>query len=275
MAVSLLFVHALTSIHPGTGQGVGTIDLPIARERATNLPVIPGSTLKGCLRAYGMLQDEARREDAFGKSDQQGKLRISDARLLLLPVRALGSTFAWVTSPYVLRRFQRDCDLLRAATPPRDIPEPGKDQAEMSDRSACLKIGEKSRLVLEDVDFEVEVTEPAKRWANWIAERLFEKNPEWRPEFAKRFGIVGDSHFDYLCEYATEVNAHIAIEGGKAKDKALWYEETLPAETVLVAVIEDGGGVAAGEVVPAVLRLGGNESTGQGLARLARAGGAL
>ena len=35
MAVKLMFVHALSSLHAGTGQGVGTIDLPIARERAT------------------------------------------------------------------------------------------------------------------------------------------------------------------------------------------------------------------------------------------------
>ena len=46
----LMFVHALTSLHAGTGQGVGVIDLPIARERATDLPLVPGSSLKGCLR---------------------------------------------------------------------------------------------------------------------------------------------------------------------------------------------------------------------------------
>jgi CRISPR-associated protein Cmr4 len=50
MAARLMFVHALSSLHAGTGQGVGTIDLPIARERATDLPVIPGSSIKGCLR---------------------------------------------------------------------------------------------------------------------------------------------------------------------------------------------------------------------------------
>ena len=50
MAVKLMWVHALSALHAGTGQGVGTIDLPIARERATNLPVVPGSSIKGCLR---------------------------------------------------------------------------------------------------------------------------------------------------------------------------------------------------------------------------------
>ena len=47
----LSFVHALSPLHAGTGQGAGIIDLPIAREKATGLPYLPGSSLKGTLRA--------------------------------------------------------------------------------------------------------------------------------------------------------------------------------------------------------------------------------
>ena len=36
MDAKLLFVHALSPLHAGTGQGVGVVDLPIAREKATN-----------------------------------------------------------------------------------------------------------------------------------------------------------------------------------------------------------------------------------------------
>lgn len=275
MAVRLLFVHALTSIHPGTGQGVGTIDLPIARERATNLPYIPGSTLKGCLKAYGLLKDDAaRRDDFFGKSDQQGKLRISDARLLLLPVRSLGSTFVWATSPYLLRRFERDCRLLGATEPPKKIPQPNESQAHMLDNAASITVGGHARLVLEDLDFEIR-NDQAKDWAEWIADRLFANAPDWRPEFLKRFAILSDSQMDYLSEFATEVNAHVSIEGGTAKDKALWYEESLPAETVLVAIIQERG-VNADDAVPQdrAIQFGGNETTGQGIARLVMSGGA-
>ena len=35
MNTHILFLHALSPLHPGTGQGVGSIDLPIARERST------------------------------------------------------------------------------------------------------------------------------------------------------------------------------------------------------------------------------------------------
>ncbi|NTV66007.1 MAG: type III-B CRISPR module RAMP protein Cmr4, partial [Oscillochloris sp.] len=37
MTTHMLFTHALSPLHPGTGQGVGVIDLPIAREKATGL----------------------------------------------------------------------------------------------------------------------------------------------------------------------------------------------------------------------------------------------
>ena len=43
--VALLFLHALSPLHAGTGQGIGAIDLPIAREKATGIPYLPGSSL--------------------------------------------------------------------------------------------------------------------------------------------------------------------------------------------------------------------------------------
>ena len=105
MAVKLMWVHALSALHAGTGQGVGTIDLPIARERSTNLPLVPGSSIKGCLK--DTFEDSPEREAVFGKQESAGLLQVADARLLLLPVRCLGATFMWVTSPYVLRRLRR------------------------------------------------------------------------------------------------------------------------------------------------------------------------
>ena len=51
MTTQLTFVHALSPLHAGIGQGAGVIDLPIAREKATGIPFLPGSSLKGALRA--------------------------------------------------------------------------------------------------------------------------------------------------------------------------------------------------------------------------------
>jgi CRISPR-associated protein Cmr4 len=273
MATKLLFIQALTSIHAGTGQGVGTIDLPIARERATNLPVIPGSTLKGCLRAASTLPAESK-SSIFGTGDRQGKLRVSDARLILLPVRCPGSTFVWATSPYVLRRFQRDCLLVAGTNAPEIIPNPNDLTAHLKDKTSGIEINGKPRLVLEDLDFEIREGE-SKLWGEWISKRLYaDADAAWRPEFEKRFAVLSDTNLDYLCEFATEVNAHISIgESGTVEHGALWYEESLPAETVLVALVDFGNAEDAG-VIPSLLRVGGNETTGQGLARLVLAGGA-
>src|SRR6266581_7347401 len=113
MNARLTFVHALSPLHAGTGQGASVIDLPIAREKATGLPFLPGSSLKGTLRARCSGQNCPK---VFGPdaaeiqtdSNQASAAQFSDQRLLLLPVRSLVGTFAWVTSPYVLCRLARD-----------------------------------------------------------------------------------------------------------------------------------------------------------------------
>ena len=52
---SVLYIHALTSLHPGSGTALGVVDLPVQRERHTQWPTIPGSALKGVLR--GLIRD--------------------------------------------------------------------------------------------------------------------------------------------------------------------------------------------------------------------------
>src|SRR6266566_222789 len=102
MTTQLTFVHALTPLHAGIGQGAGVIDLTIAREKATGLPFLPGSSLKGALRA--LCVDETKCKQIFGpnpagsdpNSDYASSIQFSDQRLLLLPIRSLAGTFAWV-----------------------------------------------------------------------------------------------------------------------------------------------------------------------------------
>jgi CRISPR-associated protein Cmr4 len=92
------------------------VDLPVAREAATDYPVVPGSSLKGALLGFARQQSsngqermtEQVRHRIFGKSDNAGGLLVSDARLLLLPVRSLSSAYKWITCPHLLERFDRD-----------------------------------------------------------------------------------------------------------------------------------------------------------------------
>ena len=50
MSGAVMMMRALTSLHPGAGTSVGSIDLPVQREAATNWPMIRSSSIKGRLR---------------------------------------------------------------------------------------------------------------------------------------------------------------------------------------------------------------------------------
>jgi CRISPR-associated protein Cmr4 len=148
-----------------------------------------------------------------------------------------------------------------------------------------VTLGKAQRLVLEDLDFGVQ-TSGAEDWCTWIGKKLY-GDPEapWRDEMKKRFAILDDKSFDYLSEYATEITAHIKIDHdtGTVTAGALWYQESLPAETVLYLLIQadrarDGSKKSAEELLDAIegrhdVQFGGKAGAGQGLARLIPLGG--
>jgi CRISPR-associated protein Cmr4 len=66
MKPNLFYLHALSALHCGTGQAAGVIDLPIARDRASNLPLVPGSSLRGVLRDNFAGKDDQLENALFG-----------------------------------------------------------------------------------------------------------------------------------------------------------------------------------------------------------------
>lgn len=279
MKSKLLFLHAISPLHAGTGQGVGVVDLPIARERATNIPYLPGSSIKGCLRDlfYGHPQQNA----LFGPETQNAHeyasaASFSDARLLLLPVRSLKNVFVYATSPYLLARFARDAKHAALETP--KIPKLNTDQA-------CCSVQElvhASQLVLEDLDLKASWHTDAAAWAEWIAKQLL---PEAEQEsLQKRFVIVHDDIMSFLLETATELVARIKLEDDTktVTRGALWYEENLPAESLLTALVlttaakqkdsalqsAEASMDALLERLSGVVQFGGKATVGRGLCRV-------
>lgn len=251
MNACLLFVHALSPLHAGTGQGIGVIDLPIAREKSTGLPYLPGSSVKGTLRdkAGGQI-DAALRHKIFGPDtgnadDHAGSVQFSDQRLLLLPVRSLAGTFAWVTSPFILRRLLRDAQSANITDIPSTIPNLSTDSAWLVVKGSALLIDQK--VVLEDLDLQPsldsDAQESAAAWANWIAQQVFPSADDatWQQMLRERFCIVHDDMLSFLLDTATEVIARIKLdENAKTVDTAvggLWYEEALPTETILAGLV--------------------------------------
>jgi CRISPR-associated protein Cmr4 len=284
----------MTPLHVGTGHAVGAVDLPLAREKTTGFPYVPGSSLKGVLREVARLKGNGfPRQKLFGPerdnaSDHAGALLVSDAQLLLLPVRSLVGTFAWVTSPFLLRRLARDAREAGVGEVPM-LDMNGVEQAKVAKEQAIVTA---DRVVFEDLDFKAETDNKVKTLAEWLGKYLF-TGPgasDWQAMLLKRLCVIHDDAFAFFSLHGTEIVTRIAIDPDKktVKKGALWTEENLPTETVMVSLVE-GQSIAAPEhkveinaeealdqlkaLLEHPVQIGGDATTGRGRCRLALAGG--
>ena len=277
----LLFLHALTGLHPGSGTALGVVDLPISRERHTRWPLIPGSSLKGVLRAAcrGAL-DEPELAAVFGPgtanaSDFAGAVALTDARLLAFPVRSLRGVFAWATCPAVLERLGRDVRLLGGHDTTMTPPAVAPGEARCSSGSDLIVA--RDRLVLEE--FEYRRSGDDGNVARWLA-NLAVADPATRERLHRNLVILHDDDFTYFARYATDVLARVGLdyETKTVRKGALFYEEFLPPETLFYAGLiatssrnREVGLDAPGVLdlltrsVPNVLQVGGDQTIGKGL----------
>ena len=284
MQARLFHLHTLSALHCGTGQSAGVVDLPIARARATKLPIVPGSSLRGVLRQQIADANPADAGTLFGpktiggdRDSFAGALSIGDAHLLVLPVRCLAGIVGYVTAPFILRRYARDLARAGGALPalPR---EPAAGEAVAAPRSVNILDG---KLVLEDLDLTAREDAALKEWAARIARAAYPGDDESRKDFVARFALLPDSIMDFLAETATEIRARIALdpETGVVRPGALWYEENLPAETLLWGLYtisasnnrdDPRSGADLMDAMPGpdtLLQLGGKAGVGRGLTR--------
>jgi CRISPR-associated protein Cmr4 len=290
MLIKPYLIHALSPLHAGTGQSVDVIDLPIARTRATGIPFLPGSSLKGVLRERCRAPDEREESEAskavFGPDHTEadkhaGAFAVTDARLLALPVRSFRGAFAWVSSPLLLALARRD---LAAATRTKGQPEvtlpavalPKEPAARVSSPSRVMH--EDSKVYLEDLDLPAKVDGAVQAWATWL-QRLVAPGTDM---FTGRLVVVDDDTMSFLLETATQIDARVRIDGetGTVAQGALWYEESLPAETLLLGLamadrsrhptLELSGEQVLRHALPGELavQLGGKASVGRGRCRV-------
>jgi CRISPR-associated protein Cmr4 len=270
-------IHALSPLHAGTGDAADIIDLPIARMKATGIPFVPGSSIKGVLREHW----RERRRDANGKLEavfgppstdaalHAGALVVSDARLWALPVRSFRGVFAWVTSPLLLSLARRDLGT--------DVPviSLGSGKAATPAGSICVH-GQK--IYLEDLDLDASESSEASQWANCLAPLA----SPGQDIFTKRFVIADDETMALLWQTATQVDARVRIDEEKrtVAPGALWLEESLPSETLLIGLLaaersrRNGTSMSPQEVLTFALpnelplQFGGKATTGRGRCRL-------
>lgn len=286
MNAKLLFIHTLSPLHAGIGQGVGVIDQPIAREKATNIPYLPGSSIKGIFLDEYKRSGETDSDELFGSPNEgenkgaASSINFSDARLLLLPVRSIAGVFAWVTCPFVLERLKRDLNEIefKYDKPPMDIPSVDEEGCLICADIPPLIVIDSKQIILEDLPLNPQPSLAVKEWAEWLGNVLFPEDKKWQDYCKERFCLVSDDIFSFLLEIGTEVTARIGIdeETKSTADQALWYEEALPAETILVSLvvasyIKVAPGMAFNavhELTKKVLQFGGSATIGQGLCQV-------
>lgn len=286
MSVHLLLIHALSPVHAGTGHSPGAIDLPIARDKATGFPILPGSGIKGAMRSH--LTRTAPNDvksvfgpDTTGASEHAGGLWVGDANLVALPVRSVVGTFAWVTSPFLLGRFFRDAS--EAGMKPPGLPQGPPIAGCQTAKQAKLKEGNK--VYFEDLDFAVDENDAVGVIADWLGQHFFDTD-FWRLRFRERFCIVNDDVMSYLAQHGTDIVNRIRLENDtKTVAKgALWSEESLPTETLLAAhvVVAPNDKTKSAADLKTTLRsygsrtlqLGGDSTVGRGRCMLRVVGGA-
>ncbi|MCS7163554.1 MAG: type III-B CRISPR module RAMP protein Cmr4 [Thermodesulfovibrio sp.] len=318
----VLFLIAETPVHAGSGSEVGVVDLPIQRERYTDFPKIESSGLKGCIREafesankeidingekvrpknkIQYKKDNQDKETDYisllfgpeGEETHAGAFTITDARILLFPVKSLKGVFAWITCPMVLERFKRDQEIA------------GISHFNFSDFSKLVNtvpqssnIAISSKVVLEEFTFEVREKEETKKLAEWFSNNIFPNNDSyrfWREKIKKDLVILNDDDFKQFVKTSTEIMTRTKIDNvtGTVQSGALWTEEYLPQDTIMYSLVmftqlrveeDDKKGIFKAinnpdnEVklvaeffekgLPEVIQIGGNQTIGKGFVRV-------
>jgi CRISPR-associated protein Cmr4 len=298
-------VFTLTPTHCGTGQAAGAVDLPIAREVHTGLPVLPASSIKGVVRelvtlsASGENEDEVRRlfgplirlrtqENDTSESEQSlqaGDLVFLEGTLLAFPVRSLTGVFRWVTAPLLIDRLRRLMQALGAPLPEgftAPAPEDG-------DEGVVLPEGKAGPVSLEDLVFVEKRCRSDQRvgqLAEFLSAFVASSGSTDAAAFGERLVVVTNEVLQDLTRRATAVNARIVLDRESKTSDNLWYEETLPPDTLFAVVVAGRPGAGRSEGGTPVARLtrllqersvdggrvhytqiGGNVTVGQGLVR--------
>ena len=252
MQTKIMTFFTRAPLHVGAGSSVGAVDQPVTRERHTRLPIIPGSAIKGVLADLWNSEkiQSVNREgkpktdkdgrpvmiragkalELFGSDDNDnasaGHLLVGEARVLAFPVRSAKGSFAWLTCPLALRRFERDANV-----------KLNSDKLEGLSENQCVAADGvilEGHVILEEYCFQI-----IKKDVSAIAAEFkkYGDDPVWN-EVATRLVVVNDEMFSYFAENACNVVTRTRIndETGTVDGGALFNQEQVPSETMFYAV---------------------------------------
>lgn len=304
-----IFLFCESPVHAGSGSDLGIVDMPVQRERHTGFPKIEGSGFKGSLREAFERQGELffqgnkitateKKESielTFGPEkggEYAAALGLTDARVLLFPVKSVKGVYAWVTCPQVLEKFKNDLLLAGIAqtweVPPlNSTPDPCSLYVNPKEQEK----GKEKKIVLEEYTFPAFGDDKCSRLARWLADAIFPQEPSFnylREKMSRDLLVLSDDDFRDFVQMSTEVITRTRVDNtkGTVATGALFTEEYLPAETVLYSLVlaapifndkkglfvdqEKGVFQFLRENLPPVVQIGGNATIGKGLVRLGK-----
>lgn len=255
MNTKLMTIFTRTPLHVGCGSSVGAVDQPVARERHTGFPVIPGSALKGVLADQWLDRSDPEHpvrseegKDIFGEDDvsvkaKAGKVLVGDSKLLAFPVRSAKGCFAWITCPMALARFDRDT-FSRFSVSVSDPGEGAVFVAPGSDvvLSRTVQGTEKKDVVFEEYAFSAVEDECVGKLAETFGHLCADQ--VWKDLLVKKLAVVDDETFAYFAKNACEIAQHNRISDvtNTVDGTGFFNQENVPSETLFYALLssEDG-----------------------------------
>lgn len=232
MTTKLMTIFTRTPLHVGCGSSVGAVDQPVARERHTHFPVIPGSAIKGVLADLWNENHQRTNEGKtyFGEDDNKvsakaGCISFGEAKLLAFPVRSARGCFAFLTSPLALERFKRDAGL--------DLSVPEAPATMKCLAGKAVVFDDKKAVALEEYRFDCVGAFP-EEWAkrlSALADDAVLNGGE------SRFVLVNDDDLAYYAQNACQISQHVSIDSqtGTAAEGKLFNQEEVPSETLFYA----------------------------------------
>ena len=303
MQTNIMILFTRTPLHIGSGSAIGAIDLPVARERHTMHPIIPGSAIKGVLSdeylspnrksltplgeiLFGVAScdesDQGETEDGrFAaraektSKDAPGQEPESKTGVGRFAARAGAISFGEARLLAFPLRSAKGAYAL--ATSPLALARYKRDKGldfkipDVAD-GECLA-GEKvvlngDHVVLEEYVFEWKKDFPS----DWAIELSGVLDDEILKDAEKRFVLLSDGDFSHFAATACQVEHHNRIkdETGVVKDGALFSVETVPSETLFYAPLhvvrpsDETKELADRFKTETLLQFGGKSTTGLG-----------
>lgn len=253
------YIKALTAVHAGTGDGLETVDMPLQREKHSNIPKIEASSLKGSIKhkfyREAMMDVESKdnkekkhdieeeKQEIYTLLGPEGdedsyasRIALTDAKLLFFPIKSATNIFKLITCPYVLKRW---CEDLEFSDQVHENFQEMRNEIEGINLSEgeCISFeaAENEKIVLEEYVFQVsnksketEVGKKGKDLKSLLSQRIPELD-------TSRVVILNDSDFTDLVTMYTEIITRnkIDIITGAAQSGGLFTEEYLPMESIL------------------------------------------